>query len=152
MKTILTPLDRIIADHHDYVWARLPFIVPMAVAVARRRGDRSADTLARMMVELRPLVLSHLEREERLLVTSSVSPTIHDRLHTEHLAVTTLLEHIRDATSYSERVHHGTIDPTERALYSELACLDDHLAAQIALEEQLLCERDIRRAGHHRSC
>jgi len=130
-------LDHVVASHHDYVWARLPFIVPMAIAVARRRGDRAARDLARMMVELHPLVLGHLEREEQLVDVRSLTPTIHDRMHAEHVAVTALLDHIRDATDNAE---HGA-DPTERALYSELARLDEHLAAQIALEEHLMAWR-----------
>lgn len=129
----MNPIATIIADHHDYVWARLPFIVPMAVAVARRTGDRMARELAQMTVELRPLLLGHLEREERLLVAPSVAES--DRLRAEHLAVTSLLQLIRGATGLAE---HGFADPTARALHSELAALDEHLAAQIALEDELM--------------
>jgi iron-sulfur cluster repair protein YtfE (RIC family) len=135
-----TLLDSAIAEHHDYVWARLPFIVPMAVAVARRRGDRIAHALAGMMVELRPLVLGHLEREEQQLAGHPVTPTIHDRLHADHVAVTTLLDRIRNATGNAEHDRDCT-DPTERVLYSELARLDEHLAAQITLEEHLMACR-----------
>lgn len=135
-----TLLDCAIADHHDYVWARLPFIVPMAVTVARRRGDRAAHALARMMVELRPLVLGHLQREEQQLAGPSVALTIHDRLHADHVAVTTLLERIRDATGNVDH-DRDRADPTERALFCELARLDEHLAAQITLEEHLMAWR-----------
>ena len=126
--------DRLV-DHHDYIWARLPFVVPMAFAVARRRRDRRAELLARGLLELRPIVLDHLTREERALALHRAR-AIRDRLHDDHLAVATLLASLReDADRATEGAPEGT---TEQALASELARLDEHLAAQIALEERLL--------------
>lgn len=127
--------DRLI-DHHDYIWARLPFVVPMALAVARRRHNRCADALARGLLELRPIVLDHLAREEHALALRTAR-AIRDRLHVDHLAVAKLLATLREdaAQTAAEEAGGGA---TEHALFAELAQLDAHLAAQIALEEQLL--------------
>ena len=54
--------------------------------------------------------------------------------------MTTLLDHIRDATD-NAGPDGDSADPTERALYSELARLDEHLAAQITLEEHVMAWR-----------
>ncbi len=127
--------DRLI-DHHDYIWARLPFVVPMAFAVARRRRNRRAEALARGLLELRPIVLDHRAREEHALVLRTAR-AIRDRLHVDHLAVAKLLATLREdaAQAAAEEAGGGA---TEHALFAELAQLDAHLAAQIALEEKLL--------------
>jgi iron-sulfur cluster repair protein YtfE (RIC family) len=137
-----TLLDDAVANHHDYVWARLPFVVPMAIAAARRRGDGTAYELARSIVELQPLLLGHLDREEALLAhraSASVTTRVRDGMHADHLAVIALIDHIRFvAAEYQAR---AGADPTERALYLELARLDGHIQAQIALEEHLMAWR-----------
>ena len=132
-----TLLDDAVANHHDYVWARLPFVVPMAIAAARRRGDRTTRELARLIVELQPLLLGHLDREEALLAhRASATTRMRDGMHADHLAVIALIDHIRFvAAEYQAR---AGADPTERALYLELARLDDHVHAQIAIEEHLM--------------
>lgn len=127
-------LDTMVAYHHDYVWARLPFVVPMAITAARRRGDPTARELARLMVELRPLLIDHLEREERMDLAPATTT-----LHAEHVAVTSLLDHIREIAGGDYRA--PSTDPTVNALYLELARLDEHLDAQIALEEHLMAWR-----------
>lgn len=137
-----TLLDDAVANHHDYVWARLPFVVPMAIAAARRRGDGTAYELARSIVELQPLLLGHLDREEALLAhraSASVTTRVRDGMHADHLAVIALIDHIRFvAAEYQAR---AGADPTESALYLELARLDGHIQAQIALEEHLMAWR-----------
>ncbi len=138
-----TLLDDAVANHHDYVWARLPFVVPMAIAAARRRGDGTAHELARSIVELQPLLLGHLDREEALLAhraSASVTTRIRDGMHADHLAVISLIDHIRFVAGSEYQARAGA-DPTERALYLELARLDDHVQAQIALEEHLMAWR-----------
>ena len=134
-----TLLDDAVANHHDYVWARLPFVVPMAIAAARRRGDGTAHELARSIVELQPLLFGHLDREEALLAhraSASVTTRIREGMHADHLAVIALIDHIRFvAAGYQAPAGAG---PPARALYLELARLDDHVHAQIAIEEHLM--------------
>jgi len=133
-----TLLDHLIVHHHDYVWARLPFVVPMALAAARGRGDRTGDELARLIVELGPLLLGHLDREERVLLDpTSVTTRIREGMHADHVRVTDLIDHIRNLAGHD---YHARTDasPTERALYLELARLDQHVQAQITLEEHLM--------------
>jgi iron-sulfur cluster repair protein YtfE (RIC family) len=127
-------IDRLVAHHHDYVWARLPLVVPMAITAARRRGDRTSHELACLIVELRPLLLDHLEREERLVVDHETAAL---GMHADHVAVTAMLDHIRDVTGPAFDPGNGA-DPTERALYVELARLDHHVQAQITLEEHVM--------------
>ena len=138
-----TLLDHVVVHHHDYVWARLPFLVPMAIAAARRRGDHTAHELARLLLDLRPLLLGHLDREERLLAVpepASVTTTIRDGMHSDHLVVAALLDHIRNVAGVGYHARDGA-SPTERALYLELARLDEHVQAQIELEEHLMAWR-----------
>jgi iron-sulfur cluster repair protein YtfE (RIC family) len=133
-------LDRVVVHHHDYVWARLPFVVPMAIAAARRSGAHAIRELARSIIELRPLLLGHLDREERLLAghdPTALSPSARDDILADHAAVARLLAHIRGITGTDYQVRTGA-EATERALFGELALLDDHVRFQIALEEQLL--------------
>lgn len=126
--------DRLV-DHHDYIWARLPFVIPMALAVARRRRDPRSHALARDLVALRPVVLDHLAREEQALALRSAH-TICDRLHADHVALGNMLAHLRDdaADASSGREQEAT----ERRLFTELARLYLHLEDQIALEERML--------------
>ena len=127
--------DRVV-EHHDYIWARLPFIVPMALAVARRRADHDADALVRDLFALRPIVLDHLSREERAHAQGSAR-AIRDRLHDDHLAVAELLAHLR-VNAAEVAAHDTEPDATAHALLAEIAQLDVCLAEQIILEEKLL--------------
>ncbi len=130
--------DELIAQRHDYVWARLPFVLPMAITAARRRGDQPTRELARLVVELSPLLFDHMTREEALFERGG-APTSRDGMHADHVAVTSLLEHIRAIAGIRDPRDVET--PTERALYNELAELDHHVQAQILLEERLLSVR-----------
>ncbi|CAN5703367.1 hypothetical protein BH11MYX1_BH11MYX1_33830 [soil metagenome] len=136
----LTVFDDAVMNHHDYVWARLPFVVPMAIAAARRRADGTADELAHLVRVLRPLLLAHLDREEAMLVdrsAASVTARIRDGMHADHLAVSAVIDQIRAAAGSDYRTRDGA-EPTERALYLELAQLDAHVRAQIVIEERLM--------------
>jgi len=131
----MQPWQERVVEDHDYIWARLPFMIPMALAVARRRGDPRSHALARDLVELRPVVLDHLSREEHALALRSAR-TICDRLHADHVALGTMVEQLREdaAAMASGREQEAT----ERMLFSEIAQLDLYLARQIALEERIL--------------
>lgn len=132
-------LDRI-ADDHDCIWARLPFLGPMAVKLAaecRTDQDRCGELCA-LVLELRALLLDHLEREEHTLagLASDVDLACADlaSLHEEHLAVGELLGRIRAAL---DRLPGGPCS-TERALRRELARLDGHVRTQVIIEERIL--------------
>jgi len=124
-------------DHHDYVWARLPFVLPMAIVAARRRGDPVAAELECLVRVLQPLLLDHLGREETALAHRSDTTGVRDGLHADHLAVLDVIDRIRAAAGDDYHAREGA-GPTERALYLELARLDRHIRTQIALEEDLL--------------
>ena len=121
-----------LVERHDYVWAHLPFIIPMALAVARRRGDRRARAIARDLLELRSIVFDHMSREERALALKEAR-AIRERLHDDHVAVASLLASLRESAAGA-----SAADATEEALFSGLSRLDAELAAEIASEELLL--------------
>lgn len=153
MSTVLaspTLLDHAVMNHHDYVWARLPFVVPMAIAAARRRGDGTAYELVHLVRLLQPLLLDHLGREEAMLVgrsTASVTALIRDGMQADHRAVSIVIDQIRAAAGSDYRPRDGA-ESTERALYRELAQLDVHVRTQIAIEEHLMgWEQDAIGAG-----
>ena len=126
--------DRLV-EHHDYIWARLPFVIPMALAVARRRGDHRSQALARNLVALQPIVLDHLAREERALALRSAR-AIRDRLHADHVDLAHVLVNVREDAA--EACGGPDREATERMLFAELALLDMHLVEQIAIEDRML--------------
>jgi iron-sulfur cluster repair protein YtfE (RIC family) len=136
----MTALDRvahILSTHHDHVWGRLPFLGPMAVRVDRERG--APGRLSRLITQLRDLLFSHLDREDRVLLAIAADPTAPGlaapaaRLRDEHAVVTRLLDEL-----HAEVGDAPGAGPTERALRAELRELDAHLRAQIGLEEAFL--------------
>lgn len=130
-------LDQIM-EHHDYVWARLPFVPPMAIAVARRRHEPSTDELVRLVITLQSLLLDHLAREERLLAGQAAASTVADRMHTDHVSIGSMLARIHEiAVSYQWDARPGVAD-LEHALGNELALLHEHVTSQIGLEEAMV--------------
>ena len=135
----LDDLDRI-ADDHDSIWARLPFLGPMAVKLAQecRTGQDRCGELAALVIQLRSLLLDHLEHEEHTLagLVSEVELAWADlaALHEEHVAIGELLARIRAAL---DRIP-GDLCATERALRSELCRLDEHVRGQVVIEERIL--------------
>jgi hypothetical protein len=124
---------RRIMVHHDYVWARIPFLAPMAAAVARYRPN--AANVARRLRGLATLLLRHLGEEEQFLAgdADAAVSLIGNGMMGEHLMISTALDEIRDAAA-----RWPVQSELERRLGSELALLDEHLQAQIALEEQFV--------------
>ncbi len=131
------PALHLVADvleiHHDHVWARLPFLGPMAARLDRHR-------LSALIVTLRDLLFSHLDREDRVLISianDEQSPELarrSARLRAEHETVTELLGLIQTEMDAAPD-HDG---PTERTLRAELQDLGEHLRAQILIEDTLL--------------
>ncbi len=136
-------LGRWVSDHHDYVWARMPFVVPMAAAVARRRNDAMAQELADTLRLLYASLVAHLDREERFFARSGRANAVEwvgADLHADHMMVGSMLDRIRQlATSLLAK--HESSSPLERGLYAELACLDAHLSTQMELEELIVIDQ-----------
>ena len=122
--------------HHDYVWARTPFLAPMAATIARRRP--SAAFVAHRLDGLAKLLFGHLREEERLLVgdASAAVTLIGNGMIDDHLMIATALDEIRDAVA---RWTHPSV--LEQRLGNELAALDEHIQAQFALEEMYVAAR-----------
>jgi iron-sulfur cluster repair protein YtfE (RIC family) len=109
-------------------------------------GGDGCASLAVLVGGLRAVLLDHLDHEERILSTleREADPDFVTQriavLHAEHLAVGELLERIRAAGVVELHVDHAAC-AVERVLHRELALLDDHVRAQIRLEERLLAAR-----------
>lgn len=132
------PPGFVLASSHDYVWARLPFLVPMAVKLARARREARMEELAQLVGELQPLLLGHLDREEAVLdAHGTVTTPLRDSMHSEHVAVVSQLAAIRSIIGDDYRARDDA-DPTERTLFAELARLDRLVQRQIELEEHLM--------------
>jgi len=126
-----------IMAHHDYVWARVPFLAPMCAAIARHRPG--AEQVARRIRGLGALLLDHLGSEERLLArrgAASAADWVGQGMVGDHLMIMTALDEIRDAVA-----RWRGPDGVERRLSRELALLDEHIHAQISLEEALVAAR-----------
>jgi iron-sulfur cluster repair protein YtfE (RIC family) len=143
MSTTSARVAEIIATHHDHVWARLPFLGPMAARLERERGSARGGSLRRLIADLHALLFSHLDREDRVLLAIARSPAAPEmrgrvsRLHDEHAVVVELLDRIRGEVGGAFRPGPDA-GPTERLLCTELSELDDHLREQIRLEEAVI--------------
>jgi hypothetical protein len=108
----------------------------MAAMIARCRP--SAVDVARRLRGLASLLLGHLREEERLLVgdASAAVTLVSNGLLGDHLMIAAALDEIRDAVA-------RWTDPSvlEQRLGTELALLDEHLEAQIALVEMYVAAR-----------
>ena len=143
--TALAPDAAAIASNHDYIWARLPYLVPMAAKVAKqcRLGDRHCADRAALVAELRSILLDHLDREEHILsslVGEADPQLVAERirgLHAEHQAVAALLDHIRALASLDRHAGDDAC-AAELALRNELAAMDAHVRLQIDAEERVL--------------
>lgn len=141
-------IDHLVATHHDYIWARLPFLVPMAAKLTRECGRSSpaCARLAELVSELQTLVLGHLERDERDLaaLAQSRDPAVVRRrlatMHAEHRALGDLLGQVRGAAGLHQKTSASAC-ATERALYGELERLECHLRSQVLIEREILAPR-----------
>ena len=149
LQALSTPslLEHLIAVHYDYLWARLPFLVPMAAKMTRQPcGTGTCSDLAELVAELRTLVLDHLDREERALAAACGEPITEGvlarvaALHREHLAVERLLERVQASSGLSARLPPEAC-PTQRAFYAELDQISAHVRSQIEIEGEILGPR-----------
>jgi iron-sulfur cluster repair protein YtfE (RIC family) len=140
--------EHLIAVHHDYLWARLPFLVPMAAKLTRQPcgAGTTCPDLAEIVAELRTLVLDHLDREEQVLVAACGEPITEGvlariaALHQEHLALERLLERVQVSSGLAARLPPEAC-PTQRAFYSELDQICVHVRSQIKIEGEILAPR-----------
>ena len=141
-------IEHIVSTHHDYIWARLPFLIPMAAKLVRVCGQQAdaCACLAARVSELRTVLLDHLEREEQQLTTllhhrdaDSVQQQL-EEMHAAHLVVAALLRRVCEAAGLDQQPRPKAC-PTERALYAELGRINHHIRAQVALEERVLAPR-----------
>lgn len=132
--------DRLV-DRHDYLWARLPFLVPMAAKISRECCGAGVDCarLAALVDQLHSIVLAHLQHEERVLAGLSaaqdeqVSGQLAE-LRAEHERVLGLLEQVCTAAGLP-RTPAEDACPTVHAFYEELERLDRYLRAQLLIED-----------------
>lgn len=140
--------DEIAVEGHEYMWARLPFLVPMAAKIGRTccRTGPECGQLAQLVDRLHSLALHHLDREERLLARLSASRddrlTIDAlaRLSTEHHQLLQLLGRVCAAAGLPEAPADDAC-PTVHAFHHELRSLDQHLRDQIRIEDEILGSR-----------
>lgn len=135
----MTALSR---DGHDYLWARLPFLVPMAVKMSRQCCGPGPDCgrLAGLVGELSSMVLSHLEHEEKTLASLNadrdderIAACLAD-LRAQHQQVLRLLGEVCEVAGLP-REPVEDVCPTVRAFHEELDRIGRHLRAQLALED-----------------
>lgn len=145
----LARLQRTFSEGHDYIWASLPFLVPMAAKLSKEccgPGSAACACLGEIVAELRGLLLDHLAREERTLEAISWNPDAGfiracvAEMHAEHVMVQELLERVRAAAGLGREPRDGAC-PTERALLRALAALDQHVREQIWIEDEVLGPR-----------
>ena len=144
-------------NSHDYLWARLPFLVPMAAKIARRCGGSGpdCDRLAELVARLHSKLLSHLDHEERVLATLSCdrdNEWIVDclaELRAQHQQLLQLLEEVCEAAGLPREPGTDAC-PTVHAFYDELARLDRYLRAQLTIEDRVFATGSARPEGNRR--
>lgn len=137
----------LIDDHHDYVWARLPFLVPMAAKIAGTccGAGPQCTRLAQLVDRLHAITLRHLDREEAILRNvghlGSSEMVLEEitNLRGEHRQVWRTLTQVCELAEVSEA--HVDACPTVHAFYEELRALDHHLRTQMHIEDGILGPR-----------
>lgn len=132
-------------EHHDFIWARLPFLVPIAAKIAQTCGGtgQACFELAQLVERLRSVLLGHLDREEKLLSrirTSADDQLIIaqvDELRREHRDVQDLLERVCDSAGLPH-MPPAHACPTVHAFYEELTGIARYVRSQIQVEDEIL--------------
>ncbi|MBX3471100.1 MAG: iron-sulfur cluster repair di-iron protein [Planctomycetes bacterium] len=136
----------IIDRHHGWLREALPWIEAMAAKVARVHGEhdpRLAD-LGRLVANLRPLLLDHLDEEEQqlfpaLMARNTAPEVVRDGLaamEAEHRQVGALLERARALTDDFSPPEWAC--GTYRTLLAELEHLEDDVLRHVHLENHVL--------------
>ncbi len=134
----------LVGDSHDYLWARLPFLVPMAIKISRTCGARAPECarLASLVQRLHTVVLHHLDHEERILKRMNTAPDdsfIVEELaclRDEHDHIVSLLRLVCEAADRSTVTADAC--PTVCSFHEELHRIEQHLRTQMRIEDELL--------------
>lgn len=130
------------SDHHDYVWARLPFLVPMVAKVAKLCGGAQWAGLVSLVDRLQSVVLHHLDREEHMLARfdHEGDETLIDEqlasLRDEHDDIWHLLRQVCEAAELPKPTA-GALS-TVVAFREELHRIEQHLRTQMQIEDDIL--------------
>lgn len=142
-----SPIEDSILRRHDYIWATLPFLLPMAKKMSQSacdgEGSELSDQIVKLMVELHAQLLEHLSSEESLLATvlsledeRSVR-SLAAESQSEHAALIDLLDQVKAALG-AESELAGCDCATRDTLHHKLASLDTQVRSMMAFEEELL--------------
>jgi len=139
-------IEHIVDTHHAYLRKTLPFLRPLAMKVARVHGDRDPrlHALEDDLVELVETLLPHLDDEERTLFPAlragvAAAPQLLATMLDEHLAVGELLARIR--TACDDYTVPSWACSSYRALFRELAALEQDIFTHVHLENHVLLPR-----------
>jgi len=143
-------IHHIVAKHHGYLRATLPFVQALAVKVSRVHGGHNPrlQELEGLVHELHQTLRAHLDEEEDVLFpamlaepASDTAPIARglDSMQDEHLAVGSLLRRIRSATE--EFALPDWACNSYRTLFSELEQLESDVFKHVHLENHVLMPR-----------
>jgi regulator of cell morphogenesis and NO signaling len=151
-RALSTPalIHQIVAKHHGYLRATLPFVRALAVKVSRVHGGHNPrlQELEALVDELNEVLRAHLDEEEDVLFPAMLadppaeSTPIARALATmedEHLAVGSLLRRIRSTTE--EFALPDWACNSYRTLFSELEQLESDVFKHVHLENHVLMPR-----------
>ena len=143
-------IHHIVAKHHGYLRATLPFVHALATKVSRVHGGHNPrlQELEALVHELSDVLRTHLDEEEDVLFPAmlaeppaSGAPIARglDAMQDEHLAVGSLLRRIRKATE--EFALPDWACNSYRTLFSELEQLESDVFKHVHLENHVLMPR-----------
>jgi regulator of cell morphogenesis and NO signaling len=146
-------VSRIIGTHHAYLRRVLPSIQPLLAKVASVHGEHNPKLAAVLdaFTRLRTAIEPHLDDEERalfpLLMTREPDPAAVaealGQMFEEHLAVGTLIGHLREQTDDYATPEWGC--RSYRLVMSELEDLETDLLRHVHLENHVLMPRFVDR-------
>jgi regulator of cell morphogenesis and NO signaling len=143
-------IHHIVAKHHGYLRATLPFVQALATKVSRVHGGHNPrlQELEYLVSELSDTLRTHLDEEEDILFPAmlaeppaergSITRSL-DTMQDEHLAVGSLLRRIRNATE--EFALPDWACNSYRTLFSELEQLEGDVFRHVHLENHVLMPR-----------
>lgn len=144
-----SPVEDSILSRHDYIWATLPFLVPMAKKVSQAacaaEGNLPSDRIVTLMTELQVQLLEHLSNEESLFATvlarkdQSCVGSFAAKAQMEHGALLLLLDQVMTAVSAVSVLERCDCDARD-TFHDKLVSLDTHLRAMMTFEDKLLSD------------
>jgi regulator of cell morphogenesis and NO signaling len=142
-------IARIIQTHHAFLRRALPAIQPLLTKVAAVHGEHNPKlhAVAEAFASLRAAIEPHLDEEEQVLFPLLMSRRTETgsagaglgRMFEEHLAVGSLIGHLREQTDDYATPEWGC--RSYRLLMSELEDLETDLLRHVHLENHVLMPR-----------